>query len=455
MLTNLAGMNISTSGAIDTLVNYGAEIIGTTWCSAPPGGRVTKDAFDRVTAMLCEDIEAAGPLDGVMLELHGAMVADEFDDAELEIVRRVRSIVGDTPIAVTVDLHANLSEEFVGSVECMDAYRTYPHVDISFTGQRVAHVLWTLMGTGKRLARIARRLDFLIPLPWQCTDIEPSRGVYDRLESLLSDDVPLLAFTPGFPASDVEMCGPLVFGYGDLSGTRAAVNELHAYLSQRENEFGGEIYGARDAVATAIARYDGRRPVIIADAGDNTGGGGTGDTTSLLRELIAQGAQGAVLAIMVDAFAAAAAHRAGAGTHIALDLGGTLESAPLHGEFLVEALSSGSIPCTGPMFGGVTMELGPMALIRANGVRVIVSSKAAQPADQAVFRRLGVDPSKQQILVLKSAVHFRNDFAQLASEILIVAAGGLAPIDPRLFKWTKLPPSMRRVPRGAQAEKLS
>jgi microcystin degradation protein MlrC len=451
IIANLAGLNVSITGAVETLQAAGAEVVGTTWCVAPPSGKVTNDAFKVITGMLCEDLARAGPLDGVVLELHGAMVTEQFDDAEREIVRRVREVVGATPIAVTLDLHANLSDAFVHEVDCMEAYQTYPHVDIAATGVRVANVLLEIMASGEPLAKAVRRLDFLIPTPWQCTDIEPSRSIYARLRSLVDGDVRILAFTPGFNAADIPMCGPVVFGYGrSAAAIEAAVDDVHAMLIDRESSFSGRLYSAKEAVVAAIVRYDGTRPVIVADGEDNPGGGGTGDTTTILHELVAQRARGAVVAAICDPDAARVAHGAGEGARISLPLGGKLDGNPFVGEFVVERLGSGRFVGTGPMYRGGTLDMGPMALLAIDGVRVIVASKASQPADQSIFRHLGLEPANQAILVLKSVVHFRNDFAALASEVIDTAASGLVPVDPRALPFRNLAPGMRLVPRTAQ-----
>jgi microcystin degradation protein MlrC len=450
MLANLAGLNISVAGAVEVLERAGSDVVPATWCVAPPGGNVTNEAFDTIVSMLCEDLACAGSLDGVVLELHGAMVTERFEDAELEIVRRVREVVGATPIAITLDLHANVSDALVHEVDCMDAYQTYPHIDIAATGVRVATGLLEIMSAGTQLTKASRRLDFLIPTPWQCTDIQPARDIYEHLRSLIGDDVRLLAFTPGFNAADVPMCGPVVFGYGrTATAIEAAVEELHAMVAERESSFAGRMYSAAEAVEAAIDRYDGVRPVIIADGDDNPGGGGTSDTTTILRELIAQQASGAVVAALCDPEAARAAHAAGEGANIRLALGGKRDRNPVEGEFLIERLGSGAIRATGPMYGGGTIEMGPMALLKLGGVRIIVSSKASQAADQAIFHHVGLEPRDQAILVLKSVVHFRNAFGTLASEVIVAAASGLVPIDPRSLPFRNLTPNLRLTPRGA------
>jgi microcystin degradation protein MlrC len=193
------------------------------------------------------------------------------------------------------------------------------------------------------------------------------------------------------------------------------------------------------------------RPVILADTQDNSGGGGPSDTTGLLEALIAGGARGAVLGLLNDPQTALRAHEAGEGAMIRAELGGKsgmIGHRPLAGDFRVLALGDGRFTGTGPMWGGARMELGAMALLETAGVRVAVGSRAMQAADQSIFRHLGVEPAEQNILALKSSVHFRADFQPIAEEILVVEAPGPCAADPSKLAFTKVRPGLRLKPAG-------
>jgi microcystin degradation protein MlrC len=196
-----------------------------------------------------------------------------------------------------------------------------------------------------------------------------------------------------------------------------------------------------------MATRDATGPVVLADTQDNPGGGGHGDTTGLLAELIRQDAQGAVLAPMNDAEAAAACHAAGEGAEITLDLGGKSDGAPLRVTAMVEKLSDGRFTLTGPMGKGNPADLGASALIRvAPGVRVIVVSRKMQAHDQALFRFIGIEPAEQKIIAVKSSVHFRADFQPIASEVIVVTAPGPVVADPAVLPFTNLRPGLRLRP---------
>jgi microcystin degradation protein MlrC len=218
-----------------------------------------------------------------------------------------------------------------------------------------------------------------------------------------------------------------------------------------EPQFRMELFDPAAAVARAMQRGERGAPVVLADTQDNPGAGGNGDTTGLLRALIDADARDAVLGLLVDAASARQAHEVGTGRTSAFHLGetsGVPGHVPLDGEFAIEALTDGRFTCTGPMFKGFRMDLGPMAVLRQGGVRVVVASKKVQAADQAMFRHVGIEPVRERIVALKSSVHFRADFEPIAREVLVVVAPGPAKADPTAFPWTRLREGVRLAPMG-------
>ena len=195
-------------------------------------------------------------------------------------------------------------------------------------------------------------------------------------------------------------------------------------------------------------------PVVLADTQDNPGAGGNGDTPGLLEALIAQRAEGAVLGLLIDPASARRAHEAGQGATIDFSLGaisGLEGHVPVRGRFRVERIGDGQFTCTGPMFRGFRMNLGPMALLRseaAPGVQVVLATRKCQAADQEMFRHLGIEPQRQRIVALKSSVHFRADFQPIAREVLVVQSPGPCLADPVDFAWTRLRPGLRMRPFG-------
>jgi microcystin degradation protein MlrC len=372
---------------------------------------VTRDAFERLAGMMLADLAAAGPVDALFFDLHGAMVTEHLLDGEGELLRRLRQVAPGLPIVAALDLHANVSDAMVDLSDALVAYRTYPHVDMARTGARCLPLVERLLA-GEPLAKAWRRVDFLIPLPWQCTTIGPGRELYALLEEPEGGGTILSAsICTGFPAADTPACGPSVLAYAvQARAAEAAADRLAAAFRAAEPRFAGRLWSPREAVEHATRRR-GDRPVILADTQDNPGGGGSSDTTGLLEALVEARAEGALLALLCDAEAAAAAHAVGGGGRLhGLALGGRHGPPgvrPLVGDFEVVRLGSGRFTATGPMYGGNRMELGPMALLRpssAPGVEVAVASRRLQAADRAILRHLGVDPAAKRILALKSSV---------------------------------------------------
>lgn len=450
------GANIPAEGAIQALRSMGHDLVGTAWAAASPSAHVTDDAFERITKEILSGIEKAGRLDGVYLDLHGAMVSEAFDDGEGEILRRVRAAVGPrVPIAASLDLHANVTQAMMDAADALVAYRTYPHVDMADTGARAAHLLQQMLKSGRKLAGAWRQLDYLTGIPSQSTFIEPCRSIYEELSRIENRSGAVLSFTPGFAMADFADCGMSVFGFSmEKEKTEEAVEQLRWIVADAEKDFALELYSAEAAVRRARERGEPGRPVVLADTQDNPGAGGNGDTTGLLRELLQQNAKDALLGLLIDPAAARRAHEAGQGRTLAFSLGGksNVESdLPLEGEFTVERLGDGRFTCTGPMFKGFRMQLGDMALLRskrAPGVRVALASRKCQAADQEMFRHLGVEPRHERVLGLKSSVHFRADFQPIAREVLVVKAPGPALADPAEFRWTKLRKGVRLRPLG-------
>ncbi|GJL80992.1 MAG: microcystinase C [marine bacterium B5-7] len=467
MILATSGVHLPLTGALDVFNANNVEVVPIMWCSATPSAHVTTDAFERLCYELCSRIGAVFPLDGVYLDLHGAMVTEELEDGDGEIIKRVRDVVGeDVPISVSLDLHANVTDTMVRYADVIDIYRTYPHIDMGETGARAATHLLEMIHSGVRWDVAFRRTDFLIPLNWGCTLIEPAKGIYDVLARYCSADVPVISFACGFPLSDIKEAGPTIIAYGKAKAATHVAEDILALVNDREGDFRGMVYAPDEAIAQALTN-DGTGPVILADTQDNPGGGGPGDTTGLLKALVNTGVDDALLGALADADFAARCSEAGVGASFSGNLGehsAMPGHTPFFGRFEVLALSDGRFMATGPMYFGARMELGQCALVavsptseltdlssspardsgKSRGLRVLVTSKAVQTADQSIFAHIGIDPAAERIIALKSSVHFRNDFSDIASKILIVAAPGPVTADIGCLDYQRLPEDRRR-----------
>jgi microcystin degradation protein MlrC len=422
-------LNIPLGGFIDS---DDIEPVPLLWASAEPAGPVTDHAFDVISHLICTGIAEAGPLDGLYLDLHGAMVVQSHDDGEGELLRRVRAVVGpDLPIIASLDMHANITRAMLALSDAMAVYRTYPHIDMAETGARCRDLMLARIARGRPFAKAFRKLPFMIPMPAQITAKEPFHSLYGSLPGRSALALAGLDFAAGFPLADIEECGPAVVAYGhDQETAKVAADALFADVVAVEEEFASNLMAVDDAVALAIRDGGPGRPVILADVQDNPGGGASSDTTGLISALVAAGAKGVVVGLLCDPAMVLAAREAGVGGQIGGPLGGRhgYDEVPLTGPFGVEALSDGQVVGTGVMFRDTTMSLGPMALLRvldqSADVRIAVCSIRFQCLDQALFRALGVEPADCAILGIKSTVHFRADFEPIASSILAVESPG-------------------------------
>ncbi len=400
-------------GALSVADEAEAELLPLAWCIANPAGPVQDQAFELIAALICSGLARAAPLDGVYLDLHGAALADSFPDAEGELLRRVRAIVGEVPVATSLDPHANMTAEMAARSDTLSPYLSYPHVDMQAAGARAMRLLLARIERGRPFAKAFRAVDFWTPITSQCTLVAPMQPVMTAREAIMAETgAAEIAWCFGFPYADFPGCGAAICAYADTQAAAdAAADRLLAEVDAREPTFAIPIPDADAAVAQALAAVGPGGPVVIADTQDNPGGGGHGDTTGLLAELVRQGAAGAVLCLINDAESAAACHAAGQGGTVRLLLGGKSDGAPFAGEARVLRLADGHFTLTGPMSAGNVAALGPTALVEfAPGVRVVVVSRKMQAHDQAILRHVGIEPTEVPILALKSSVHFRADF---------------------------------------------
>jgi len=428
MLEVMDAQNIPIAGFIQQAKKLDVQLHPLVWCSAPPSGIVTDDAFEKIVTALCDQLKKLNQCDAIYLDFHGAMVAEKYSDGEAEVLRRVRAVVGkDVFIAVSLDFHANTSPEMFALADVMLAYRTYPHVDMAEMGARAAE---TLAQQNKKPYKAYQQISFLVPIVSQCTLEDPAKAIYELLNDLEKQYHVSLSASLGFPLADVPCAGVAVFAYGeDQRSVDLAVKTLSEAIISHEKDFQLILYSPEVALKLAMQKAKStNKPIILADTQDNSGCGGTSDTTGVLSAMLALGVKNAALGVLCDAEAARAAHQAGVDAEITIDLGARHSlpgQEPVKATFKVTALSNGRFIGTGPYYKNADMDLGLMAVLSINDIDIVVSSKTVQAADQTMFRHIGIDPTQKSILVLKSSVHFRADFAGIAEDILIVEAPGL------------------------------
>jgi len=418
---------------------FGWSLVQPIACSATPSGRTERSDWHFLRdRLLSTATSGSGTFDGAVIALHGAMVAEDEDDAEGALLEELRHRLGaDVPIMVTVDLHANISERMVRHCNGLLAFRTYPHVDQHEVGLASCRMLQTAMQHRAMPNAHVWRLPTLIGCDFGRSDGMVMPKLLSIARNIRDSDPRCLALEicVGFPWSDVPFAGPSVVA--TWSDPEPPVDDFVAPLLKaiwETRDVTSVDYLTPDEAVILVAGWNEGRPLVLADAADNPGAGGYGDSIVLLAALLEAGQEGIALAAICDGESAAKAVSAGAGATLQLELGGKFEATkyggPLRCEGEVISVSDGAVKLSGPMMNGVEVSLGPSAVLRIGGILVVVVTNNMQVFDRSVFVSQGIDPLSQRVLVVKSSHHFRSDFDELAGGIVLVDAGG--PVSPNL-----------------------
>jgi microcystin degradation protein MlrC len=439
------GTGTCLGGMIEVAARRGLTLLPSVAAAASPAGRVTVDFYEEVKARLLEDLGAAGALDGVLLDLHGAMVPEGLEDGEGDLLAAVRSVVGpELPVVATLDLHANVTAAMAAQATLLHGYKTYPHVDMAERGQEAATRLLDV-AEGRLAPTVAlRQPPLLPPIAGQLTARGPMRRLYDlAAEMERRAGVVSISIFAGFPLADVHDAGLSVYVATHAAQSLAdeCADRLAATAWDHRHEFIHRAPPVADAVAQALALAERGGPIVLADIADNPGGGAAGDTTEILREVLRRGARGTTVACLWDAEAVQACRRAGVGATATLAVGGRID--PRHGSPLtvtgrVRTLSDGRFVHKGPMFRGLEGRLGPTAVLDVDGVKIILISHRWQTLDPEMIRFVGIDPLGERLLVVKSTIHYRAAFEPLARAIIEVDAPGLSSSNLGRFDFTRV-----------------
>lgn len=437
-----ARTNHSLGGTLDGCAALGIEVEPTMLVDVVSTGTWRRDAFEALAGELVARIAAALPADGIVLNLHGAMVAEGVSDAEAEIAGRVRALVGpDLPIAVTLDYHANIGQGLVDAADIITTYDTYPHID---AGERAREAVALLARVVKGEIRPTMALvkPPLLPVPQaQFTAVPPFRTLLERAHAMETDGRALtVTVAAGFPYADVPDAGVsfLVTTDNDPEAARALASELGELAWSLREQMIVRNTPPADAVAEAMA-FPGK-PVMLVDVGDNIGGGTPGDGTVLLRELLAQGAKDATV-VIADADAVQQAIAAGVRNRVQLTVGGKtdrLHGQPVELEGEVRLITDGHWVHEGPENAGVPVENGPTVVLRCGGVNLVLSTRKCMPGDQQQLKSVGIDPLSQQIIVVKAAVRWRGGYGPIAAHAIHVDTPGLGSVDLSRFDFKQI-----------------
>lgn len=450
------GTRTEWGAAFDAADEYGWELIHPLAAGAVPAGLVTSAAFDHLSEVILTGLKDATSIDGILLILHGAMIAEGYDDAESELLIRVRKLVGwGIPIAITLDMHANVTDEMARHCNILSTYRTTPHVDLYETGMRSARLLQRAM-TGEVHPRVVVARRAMIDLDEGRTiglnaPMPEILRIANQAENTIAG-VLTVGVQAGYPWADIAQAGTSVAVTGD--GYQARYIELAEQLMdecwKRRHISTIDLMPLDSAIAAIKAhqlkgggaKIGEHGPLLVGDFTDCPAGGAGGDGTNLLKAMLDGGINDAVLGFVNDSAAVEAGKAAGVGAAISVKLGGKCDpdfgGGPLEVTGRVVHLSDGNYVRKGPMATGTSGSLGPTMTIEINGIRVVVCSHSYAVDDREQFRAAGIDPDHEHVLACKAMNHFRADFEPVSSGLIYVDSGGVCSTNYARFPYTKL-----------------
>jgi microcystin degradation protein MlrC len=434
---------------------YGWTLIHPISANANPSGTVTDDAFEQIGGMMLKAAREQQPVDGVLLHLHGAMVVDSYEDGEGELLARLRRILGpDVPVIVTLDLHANVTQQMADNASALIAFRTYPHIDQYERAWQGAELLERAMSGEVKPKTVIARRPMVYGLDRGRTQKGPMAELIARGEALEnSGEALVVSICAGFSRANIRDVGPSVtVTLDELTGpttTAPPAQEVaeafmdYAWQTREYESF--ELLSVTEAVARCKEGKPGDKPLVVADYTDNPGGGGYGDATAFLKGLIDSGVERVAFHAICDPEAVAEGMRAGVGMKTTIAIGGKTDpkmgGGPLSLSGEVTHLSNGKFIAWGPMGGGVERDYGPSMVFRVGGIDIICITNNGQAVDLGQFTSLGIDPTRYTTVFVKSMQHFRAAFEPIAREVILVDTGALCSelYTPELFDKVRRP----------------
>ena len=426
-----------------------AEIVLPIAGGASPSAPVDDAAYAHITDAILDAV-ARGRFDGIMLDLHGAMVTEQLEDGEGQFLKRLRAIDPKTPVAVSLDMHANLYDEIIANATVVTGYRTYPHIDTYETAKLAGEILLRAIRGEVRPVMAWGNVPMLPHVMRQGTDDHPNKELQRRCAAMSADGALAASLFTGFPHADITNAGLSAVVVTD--DDRKLAEELRDELLDRawvEREtFVYQIEPLQQSVARAKAMpppETGEGPVVLLDHYDNCASGGTMDTTVALAEILRQGLDDVAAFAIYDPAAVQQAIAAGIGAEVTLSIGGKIkmpaipaESPPLTVTGRVKTISSGRYRNRGPMARGVQMDMGPAVVLDTGPIEIVLISRHIEPSDLNCLLSLGIDPMQKRYVMLKSRIHWRAGLGTMAKAVVDCAGVGVCTSDYGQLEFKKV-----------------
>ena len=445
---NNLGMRTAMAAFIDLAQHLGATLITPVSATANPSGPVQAQAYDELTGRI---LEAAPGCDAILLDLHGAMVAENSSDGEGDLLARVRACAPGVPVGVALDLHGNITQKIIANADVVVGFKTYPHVDMYETGAHAGRLLLDMLHGPQRYAVHWHQL----PLMSHTLRSTTLQGAMARAVQAARDaeraGMPAVSIFAGFSLADIEApcVSVVVTGQDTSEGAKEAQSVADRIAKQIWAERDGFVYES-EPLAASLARAQtlaegAKRPVLLLDHSDNCMSGGTCDTMDVLEAALSSGLQDIAVGPLCDAQAVDALIVAGKGAEVSVALGNKVAlvqlgivKQPMLVRGTVLAISDGEYTVTGPIYTGQRCCMGRTVLFDIGAAQIVVTERPHEPWDLGVFDCVGLDPRIHRFLLLKSRMYCRPVFEPLAHALIECDGLGVTSSDYRLFPFANV-----------------
>ncbi|MCR8641050.1 M81 family metallopeptidase [Paenibacillus sp. N1-5-1-14] len=475
ILTAYRGTKTEVGGFIDVLEQTGHTIVPLVCAAAIPSGMVTDEAYQEIKQKLLSALQQADDLDGLLLAMHGSMVTPSVSDPESELLELIYQLKGkELPLAITLDMHANISSRMFTHTSMFFGFKTYPHIDMYEQGVHAAHALIDFLNTNKPFHAAFRKLPMMLPSVNMRTEEGPMADMIQAAIGAESDhDIRCATILGGFPYCDIPEAGASVIVVStNIEKAEEVADRLAAMFWAQRERFVMQLPNIQEAVDMALNRIDANnltyisnslndpadnqtgipslteqnqarlKPIALAEISDNPLSGGTGDVTALLNKLLHRNLASVLFGALYDPESLQACIEAGEGATITLQLGGRLSSEfgkPIHVNADIIRLSDGKFRNTGPMNTGLLIDTKGAAHIRVQQIDILLTGRSLSANDLGLFRHIGLEPTNYQILALKVKNHFRAAFDPILSQVIYVDGPGLASNQFKHFTYHHIP----------------
>jgi microcystin degradation protein MlrC len=429
---------------IDLAEKEKAELVTPVAGFAYPSGPVDPAAYDRFCDLICDAV--AKGCDAIFLDLHGAMVVkDRTGDGEGTLLEKVRAAAPDTPIAVSLDLHANVTEAMVANCDVIAGYKTYPHIDMYETGELAGSVLLRYLKGEVKPVMVWGNIPILAQTLKMNTDEGAMKDYANAARQVQRDGALVASAFGGFPMADIPQAGmsTIVVTDGDRAAAETARDHILSVAWAQKEDFIWRDEPLEQAIAKAKKMDDG--PILLLDHPDNCATGATQDTMHVLKEALRQGLSDIAVGPIRDPEAVDVLIKAGVGQQVTLPVGGKTDmpainrkGEPLELTGVVRAITDGEYTITGPQFTGVRAMMGRTVVFATEAAEIVITERLQEPWDVGVFTSVGIDPTRKKYLLLKSRMYFRPVFLPIAKGAVYCDGVGVGSSDWTMFNYENL-----------------